>query len=98
MALAADLLKGAFGYQPKNPALTAPVPAPLPMEPEKKAYNTRDSVTRDNPLPTAAAVQSMVWGNSSPGPGEQGAPQPGPPPMGLAQNMDTSKGWGKTVG
>lgn len=96
MALAKDLLIGAFGY-PKQPSFPPSAPEPaLPQEPPKKVYNTRESVIRDNPIETASSVQMLVWGNSNPGPG---APAPGgPPPSGIAQGMSKDQGWGKTVG
>lgn len=96
MALAKDLLKGAFGYPQHAPEPTAPPVPEIPMEPPKKVYNTRESVIRDNPIETASSVQMLVWGNSNPGPG---APAPGgPPPSGIGQGMSKDQGWGKTVG
>lgn len=94
-----ELFHGAFGYRPAGaPVPVAPIAPPPPTaEPEKRTYVTRDSVVRENPLETSAAVQSLVWGNGSPGPGQQ-VNTLGPPPQGMAAGMDKSKGWGQTSG
>jgi len=99
-----ELLKAAFGakskQQPKAdpaqivPEQAAPVGFQPNLEEEKKKYETRASVSRDQFDPQiTGTVQSFVWKDGNPPPPK--APTAAMAKQGTVPSMGNQEGWGK---
>jgi len=95
------LLKSTFGYQKKQQAKTDPLGGGQPngftpdLSAQKKEYETRNSVNRDQFSPDImGAVQANVWKDGNPPPPK--APTAKMAEQGTGPAMAGSeKGWGK---